>query len=474
MAFEFHPLPHTDAVDRIAGLPLVSREVMDGLLPELRAYAFTITGLDVGDQMARARDAIMAVPAGEKTWDKAKREIAGELRESLGGKESERRAELLLRTHTFRGYAAARYRSLMAQIDVFPYWQYKTHGDGNVRPSHAALNGQIFPAGHPIWQRIFPPWDWGCRCLVVPLTARAVERIRNGPDALQYRIYSDAEATIIDKNQRLPGGVSLNASETWGSSPWSEAGNIRHTWDLVQKRYGDQPEVLRAFQDWAKGVEIPDLQMTVADWLSGGAARFNQPMKKSRYGMDIEFQPGEEEALRDMLSATGKQTMGELKAVPDPVAKELAAFETEVAEDTVENGAVWGPDGSLRVRKRSPRKAQVSLPEEALKDGTMSHNHPAQSPPSLQDVTSMIQTGAREVRVVTRDYVYRLQPGPNAMAKLESLPGFARRFNAGDIVARELQSGMQWSDDQVTDATQHSVLAWLAGQGIIHYERLPR
>jgi len=32
------PLPHTEARDRIAGLPLVTREVMDGLLPELRAY----------------------------------------------------------------------------------------------------------------------------------------------------------------------------------------------------------------------------------------------------------------------------------------------------------------------------------------------------------------------------------------------------------------------------------------------------
>ena len=72
--FTFIPLPHEEAVARIAGLPLVSREVMDGMLPELRAYAFTITGLDVGDQMAKARDLIAAVPKGELTWDKAKKE----------------------------------------------------------------------------------------------------------------------------------------------------------------------------------------------------------------------------------------------------------------------------------------------------------------------------------------------------------------------------------------------------------------
>ena len=155
--FTFEPMPHEEAVKRIAGLPLVTREVMDGLLPELRAYAFCITGLDAFDQLARVRDLVQAVPAGEKTWDQAKRGIAKELDDSLGGKPALRRAELLLRTHTFRGYAAARYRLLMQQADVFPFWQYKTHGDGNVRPSHAALNGKIFPAGHPIWQRSGEP-----------------------------------------------------------------------------------------------------------------------------------------------------------------------------------------------------------------------------------------------------------------------------------------------------------------------------
>lgn len=280
MTFSFGPMPHTEARDRIAGLPLVNREVLDGLLPELRPYAFTITGLDVGDQMARARDMIAAVPGGDQTWEKARKQIAGELREALGGKEAERRAELLLRTHVFRGYAATRYRTLMAQTKAFPYWQYKTHGDGNVRPSHAALNGKIFPAGHEIWQKIFPPWDWGCRCLVVPLTRRAVERLQsagmpsqdNGDGSLQRtqivrpELFEATEADLINRSERLPGGQPILPSQTWSQSPWSVPGTVRHTWDLVQKRYGDQPEVLAAFRQWAQKTQItPD--MTVSAWL---------------------------------------------------------------------------------------------------------------------------------------------------------------------------------------------------------------
>lgn len=282
--FTFEPMPHEEAVKRIAGLPLVTREVMDGLLPELRAYAFCITGLDAFDQLARVRDVIGAVPAGVKTWDKAKREIAAELSENLGGKPALRRAELLLRTHTFRGYAAARYRLLMAQKDVFPFWQYKTHGDGNVRPSHAALNGKIFPAGHPIWQRIFPPWDWGCRCLVVPLLKKDVDGRR--PDDVgkapeNQLVYDGDMADAISDAGMLPNGMKLNQAPTWSASPWSEAGTVQHTWELVKDRYADTPEVLKEFQKWAKKTKLPDQKnKSVWAWLNGPTKRVRKPKVK--------------------------------------------------------------------------------------------------------------------------------------------------------------------------------------------------
>ncbi len=344
MAFVFDPMPHTEARARTAGLPLVSRDTMDGMLPELRPYAFTITGLDVGDQMARVRDQIAAVPAGEMTWAKAKKEIAGELRESLGGKESERRAELLLRTHVFRGYAATRYRNLMAQVDVFPFWQYKTHGDGNVRPAHAALNGKIFPAGHEIWQRIFPPWDWGCRCLVVPLTARAAGRIQERGKQPQEddgtlqksqlvtpEFFDAKEADLINKAQRLPNGQPLLPSQTWSQSPWSEPGNVRHTWDLVQKRYDDQPEVLAAFKEWAAKTEI-EKGVTVASWIGDGVAtkkpRLKRPKKapavgKASTNVDEALAIAGIDPLQPITEAQAKALIEELKeaAPADGLAK---------------------------------------------------------------------------------------------------------------------------------------------------------
>lgn len=267
--FTFSPMPHEEAAQRIADMPLVTREVFEGLLPELRAYAFTISGIDRFDQLRRVRDELAAVPRGDATWRQARSRIADELEGRLGGEEAVRRSELLLRTHTFRGYAVARYRLLMQQRDVFPYWEYRTHGDDRVRPSHVELNGKVLPAGHPVWQKIFPPNDWGCRCIVVPRLARDVADLARGEDELlpeARRVWDGQIADAIAAGDRLPNGVSILPSPTWSAAPWSEKGTLNHTWQLIQERYASDPEVLRAFIAWAQKTAISE-RLTVAEWL---------------------------------------------------------------------------------------------------------------------------------------------------------------------------------------------------------------
>ena len=47
------------------------------------------------------------------------------------------------------------------------YLQYRTAGDANVRPEHAALNGVTRPIDDHFWDIYFPPNGWNCRCTVV-------------------------------------------------------------------------------------------------------------------------------------------------------------------------------------------------------------------------------------------------------------------------------------------------------------------
>ncbi|PMB01368.1 hypothetical protein CEN49_27775 [Fischerella thermalis CCMEE 5273] len=52
------------------------------------------------------------------------------------------------------------------------------HGNSREpRPHHLAMNGRIFPALDPWWDTNYPPSGWGCKCLVVSLSKRDVQRM---------------------------------------------------------------------------------------------------------------------------------------------------------------------------------------------------------------------------------------------------------------------------------------------------------
>lgn len=67
--------------------------------------------------------------------------------------------------------SASQYRQLQASKKVLPLWVYRTVGDGQVRPEHAALDGLTLSADDPMWSEIYPPNDWGCRCWVDAIMA---------------------------------------------------------------------------------------------------------------------------------------------------------------------------------------------------------------------------------------------------------------------------------------------------------------
>ncbi len=417
-----------------------------------------------------------------------KKEIASDLSEALGGKESQRRAELLLRTHVFRGYAATRYRHLMAQVDVFPFWQYKTHGDGNVRPSHRELNGKIFPAGHDIWQRIFPPHDWGCRCLVVPLTQGAVSRMKDEGGSMKAQandgtllptqlatpeIYTPRESDLIARSQKLPNGTSLNPSSTWAAAPWSVPGNIRHDWRLIRERYSDQPEVLAAFEQWAAKQEISK-GVTVSAWIGEGSTVFQQPLYRAK-GVTVEISDEEAAELRRIMNDQGPLNLGGKMPPLQEVMKgheKVTAFETEVVGDTHENGATWALDGTLKERLRSPDEDNVKMSTRYLHGSVFSHNHPKDGPHSLPDLESLWDTMPAEVRVITKSHLHRVQPGRLSRPQLtwEDIPGSARILSAADAMADTLGGPEHFREANVARV----ILDWLARNDYILYERIPQ
>ncbi|MEW9901042.1 PBECR2 nuclease fold domain-containing protein [Chitinivorax sp. PXF-14] len=77
-----------------------------------------------------------------------------------------RRLGTIFDTNMQTAYMAGRYQAMLANVDDRPYWMYSAIMDRRTRPSHAALNGRVFRHDDPIWNSIFPPNGFRCRCSV--------------------------------------------------------------------------------------------------------------------------------------------------------------------------------------------------------------------------------------------------------------------------------------------------------------------
>lgn len=85
------------------------------------------------------------------------------------------RLDTIFRTNMQSSYMAGRYQSMMENVAFRPYWQYCAVMDSRTRPAHAALNGRIFRWDDPIWDTIFPPNGYRCRCYIRALTQAQVD-----------------------------------------------------------------------------------------------------------------------------------------------------------------------------------------------------------------------------------------------------------------------------------------------------------
>ena len=73
-------------------------------------------------------------------------------------------------------YATGRYKEMLEEIDIAPYWQYMAIMDGKTRPEHQALHLKVFRADDSFWGNFYPPNGWNCRCFVRNLTKEEVEK----------------------------------------------------------------------------------------------------------------------------------------------------------------------------------------------------------------------------------------------------------------------------------------------------------
>ena len=152
-----------------AGLPY---DVVKKLEEGARQRAFYVAGLAEHDAVQAIKDALQAALENGETLADFKNRCR-EVIENQGWHDS--RVETIYRNNMQSAYAAGRYKKMQAVKKARPYWQYYTLADGKVRPTHAVLHLQVYPADHPFWDENYTPNGHKCRCGVRTLSARQVE-----------------------------------------------------------------------------------------------------------------------------------------------------------------------------------------------------------------------------------------------------------------------------------------------------------
>lgn len=281
MAFSFSPAPNKEAIALLKGKTPVSSQVFYSLLPELRARAFTVSGVEAANVLQRVRDAIAALPQGigpdgeSYTWDSQKKEIAEELEPYLGEEGAQTRAQILLRTSGFQAFSSTIWNIAQADDDT-THLQY-IHGDQakDPTPSHEALDGIVLPKGDPFWQTHTGPWGHlGCVCYVRPMNPDLVDEEREKDDQKIAAGAPPENANVIEgpAKKQLENGTLLRDGRRFDVSPPEGPGAFKwHPDDLriplgeLKLRY--DPPVWEAFELWARSTLVSP-KTTVWNWLS--------------------------------------------------------------------------------------------------------------------------------------------------------------------------------------------------------------
>ncbi|RXF00396.1 phage minor head protein [Pseudoalteromonas sp. PS5] len=237
--------PPTDAVAYFKSKGYAISDEWHDVLTTAHAKAFTVArvqSMEVLEAIRKYTDTALAEGLTAKQfreqltpelqrlgwWGKTKNEQGDEIQ--LG---SPYRLNNIYRTNLQTAYMSGRYRRMLARSKTHPYWQYVAIDDAQTRPEHKLLHGKVFRFDDPIWQTIYPPNGWGCRCRVRALTEAQVKaRGLTLEDGSGYVQQFDAEIvsrgsgevkTTEHARVKLPSGDVMTPDVGWAYSPGQSA-----------------------------------------------------------------------------------------------------------------------------------------------------------------------------------------------------------------------------------------------------------
>lgn len=109
--------------------------------------------------------------------------------------------------------------------------QYKTRMDERVREKHKTLQDRVFYRADAIWDKIYPPNGWNCRCYTIPLTAAQLKSMGLTPESSDGALKKITEEAGVDTDFARNSGMT---ESIWGK--WLESGLKEINYEKVREQ----------------------------------------------------------------------------------------------------------------------------------------------------------------------------------------------------------------------------------------------
>ncbi len=279
---------------------------------------------------------------------------------------SARRLKTIYDTNLRTSYAAGHWARIEANKKTAPYVMYSAILDGRTRPAHAGWNGKVLRADDEWWKTHTPPNGWNCRCTVIQLSERDLERMgKSGPDEAPTGGTRAWENPRTGEVLQVPAGVDPGWGYAPGSSRRAElaraAGEkiIDRPADLGAAFFASTPDLLpgieesfAAFVDVAVAAERAERRHAIVGAISAEELAFlaarGEPLPQSAEIM-VSDQLLVGKKTERYARKNVELTVDEWKSLPAAL-----AAEREALYDTVEKSLVY-----LLPAETDPRSTRI-------------------------------------------------------------------------------------------------------------------
>lgn len=227
----YENLPFEEAIKYFRKKINLPTKTWKDIWQEMHSRAFVVAGAMKEDLLRDLREAVdKAISEGTTLRDfrKSFRETVEKHGWKYKGGEGWRTA-VIFDTNLGVAYSAGHYKQMTDPdvLKVRPYFRYVPSSSASPRDEHRQWYNLVLPADDPFWKTHWPPNDWGCKCGVVSVSKRELERLKKeeatGPHPIdtkspKIKTY-EWEDKATGKVHKIPEGIGPG----WAYNPGQAA-----------------------------------------------------------------------------------------------------------------------------------------------------------------------------------------------------------------------------------------------------------